>query len=171
MQFIQKYLTRENITLAIALFGALGNIINWIMNYYSFQRKITIHINKISHFGNAVVAYVTIQNKSRLPISINDISLKTNGKIYTGFHIPQLTLKIKRRTGDTITAEREYSCMTFPVNLGSLSGVSGYLFLDTSKEDSETLSTLLTFEVSTNRGNSFETKSLLAEWTDWEKML
>lgn len=170
LQTVQKYLTRDNITLAIAIFGALGNIANWIVNYCRSRRNITIQINRICHFGNTIVAYVTIQNESRLPISINNISAKIDGNLYNGFHVPQRTIKITRQTGDTITATREHSSMSFPLNLGCLSGVSGYLCFDFSKEACEILSTLLTFQVSTNRGKPFETKSLLAEWTDWEKM-
>ena len=60
--------------------------------------------------------------------------------------------------------------MTFPVNLGPLAGFSGYIFFDISKEASEMLSTPLTVRVSTNRGNSFEKKLPLTEWSDWENM-
>lgn len=170
-QFIQKYFTKDNLTLVTAVFGALSSIITWIINYRRSRKNITIQVNKICHFGNAIVAHVTIQNESRLPISINDVSAKIKGKLYNGFHVPQCTINISTITENNVTASRECCTMSFPINLGSLSGVSGYLFFDTSKEVSETLSTHLTFRVSTNRGNSIEMKSALAEWVNWQTML
>lgn len=171
--FISKiipYCTRENITLAIAILGAFGTISNWITSFLHSRRNVSIQIIKMCKTYNSVIAYISIQNNSRIPISINDISLKYNRQFYSGFNVPQHTLKVERKSGDSITAVQEYLTMTFPINLGSLSGASGYIFFGISKEVSESLSTPLIFRVSSNRGNPFEMKLESSEWGDWDKM-
>ncbi|MDE7046804.1 MAG: hypothetical protein K2P25_02280 [Lachnospiraceae bacterium] len=168
--FFSTYITRENITLAIAVFGALGTIASWISNFYHTRKNIGIQIIKISRIKNSLIAYVSFQNKSQLPISINSISIQVDGKSYSGCAIPPHTIKITKQTGNAITGTREYQSIPFPVNLGSLSGASGYIFFDTSKSVVEALSSPLTVLVSTNRGKSMKMKLPWTEWTDWDKM-
>lgn len=170
MEYIKQFLTRENITLIIAVFGAFGTIVTWISNYCHARKNIDIQIIKIAHMENALMAYITIQNKSRLPISINCISAQIDGHSYSGFAVPPYTLNFKTYSADKITGTREYQSIPFPINLGSLSGTSGYIFFDTPKCDVESLSTPLTVLVSTNRGNLMKMKLPWAEWTDWYKM-
>lgn len=170
MEYIKQFLTRENITLIIAVFGALGTIATWISNYFHTRKNIEIQIIKISHMEKSLLAYITIQNKSRLPISINCISTQINGHSYSGFTVPPYTLNVQKESENKITSIREYSPIPFPINLGSLSGTSGYIFFDIPKCDVESLSTPLTVLVSTNRGDVMKMKLPWAEWTYWPKM-
>lgn len=61
--------------------------------------------------------------------------------------------------------------MPFPVNLGALAGASGYICFDVYKDVSQTLSTPLIFEVSTNRGNAIQKRLVPPEWAEWSSML
>lgn len=169
-QFLLSFFTKENITLIIAVFGALGTIVNWILNFYHTRKNIDIKIIKISHMNHSLLTFITIQNKSRLPISINCITAQIEGHSYSGFAVPPYNLKIKETTENGITGIKEYQSIPFPINLGSLSGTSGYIFFDTLKYDAGSLSTPLTVLVSTNRGNVMKMKLPWAEWTDWKIM-
>lgn len=166
----QSIFTRENITLAIALFGAIGTAISGILSFFRSRKKISIQIIKISRLEKFMIAYIAMQNKSRLPISINDISIIINKRKYTGNSVPPLTLEYVIDSLDT-PATRKHTTIQFPVNLGPLSGASGYICLDVPSDVSQKLSTPLTFEVSTNRGNSTRKKLELTEWTEWYSML
>lgn len=77
---LQSLFTRENITLAIALFGAFGTALNGILGFIRSRKKISIQIIKICRLNKFIVAYIVILNHSRLPISINDISIIINQK-------------------------------------------------------------------------------------------
>ncbi len=165
---IHKYLTKDNITLAIALLGAFGNIGTWIFNYLHSRRNISIQIIKICRIPNALIAYSIIQNHSRNPISINDISIKTPEHLYTSNNVPQIPFQ---RGYDHCSITRKYISMPFPVNLGSLSGASGYIYFEIPSDVSENLSAPLTVQISTNRGNSFQMKLVFDTWTPWDEML
>lgn len=170
MKDILKYLTRENITLCIAIFGAVGTCLNWIIEFFRSRKNISIQIIKICKLNNSVIAYMTFQNHSRLPISINNLNLIIDKNSYAGFngHPHSITIE-KTKSNDTLIT-REYVTISFPINLPSLSGTAGYVFFDISRKVSENLSTPLTFEVSTNRGNPIQMKLSLEDWIDWEKM-
>lgn len=166
----QSIFTRENITLAIALFGAIGTALSGILNFFHSRKRISIQIIKICRLKDFIIAYIAIQNKSRLPISINDISLIINKEKYTGNSVPPHSLRHTNSTTD-IPTDREHFTMQFPVNLGALAGASGYIRLDVPEEVSQTLSTHLIFQVATNRGSSIRKKLEREQWIDWQSML
>lgn len=170
MKDILKYLTRENITLCIAIFGAMGTCLGWIIGFFRSRKNISMQIIKICELNNTVIAYMTFQNHSRLPISINNLNLIIDKNSYAGFNGPPHAITIERTQNNGVIATKEYMTISFPINLPSLSGTSGYVFFDISKKASENLSTPLTFEVSTNRGNPVQMKLSLEKWIDWEKM-
>lgn len=168
--FMSQYLTRENITLALALFGAIGTALDWALKIIHSRKNISMQIIKNFQVKDFIVIFLAMQNNSYLPISINDISLIVNGTKYTGFSVPPHTLRYKDDTLD-IPVDREHTTIPFPVNLGALAGASGYIRFDVSEEVFETLSTPLTFQVSTNRGSSIQMKLESAEWVCWKSML
>lgn len=170
MKDILKYLTRENITLLIAIWGAIGTSLNWIIAFFRSRKNISMQIIKICKFKNTVIAYITFQNHSRLPISINNLNLVVNNTLYTGFNVPPLTITIERTKSNDATMAKKYVTISFPINLPSLTGISGYVLFNISKEAYENLSTPLTFQVSTNRGNPIRMKLSPVEWIDWDKM-
>ncbi len=71
---------RENITLAIAILGAVGTIGTWIFAFVHSRRNISFSIEKICTLDRSVAICITILNKSRLPICISNISLVHDGK-------------------------------------------------------------------------------------------
>ena len=59
----------------------------------------------------------------------------------------------------------------FPINLGSLTGTSGYIEFDISPEVLKLFSTPLTVQVSTNRGKAIEKKLHFENLVDLVDML
>lgn len=166
----QTIFNRDNITLAIALFGALGTVISGILNFIHSRKRFSLQIVKICYLKEYIVVYIAIQNKSRLPISINDISLIIGKEKYTGNSIPPHSLRYIDPTTD-IPTDREHFTIQFPLNLGALAGASGYMRLDVPEEVSQKLPTHLIFQVATNRGNSVQKKLERGKWTDWQSMI
>lgn len=168
--FLQTVFTRDNITLAIALFGALGTAISGISNFIHSRKRFSLQIIKMFHSEEFMVAYIAIQNESRLPISVNDISIIIGKEEYTGNSVPPRSLRLIDPTTD-IPTDREHFTIQFPLNLGALAGASGYICLDVPEEVSQKLPTHLIFRVATNRGNSVRKKLERGKWTDWQSML
>lgn len=165
------FLSRDNITLAIAVLGAVISLCNSASGFLHSRQNFRIHIIKITHVGEFLVAYLCLENKSRLPISITSLSTIIGGKKYSGFSIPPHTFKSVFYENDVRVSYRECQTMIFPINLGSLSGASGYISFDISEEACKSLSKHLNIVVSTNRGRLKKMKLRLPEWTPWKDIL
>lgn len=153
-----SYFTRENITLAIAIFGALGTIFTWISSFLRNRKRLNFKIHKLYIAGNILSCFISFENKSHLPISINGISVVFDKQYYPCNNTSQLLFKSTNKSNGKITAEKSVYTTQLPVNLSALSGSSGYFSFAVSQDVLENLSTLLTVQVSTNRGLPIEKK-------------
>ena len=79
-------LTRENITLALSIFGAAGTLFTFITSYMSKRKNLKVQITKSSYRTDAHMLLITLtfENRSMLPIAITSI------KCFVGKH--ELTL-------------------------------------------------------------------------------
>lgn len=161
-EIIISFLTRENITLAIAIFGAVGAVCNWVQKQIDNKVSMDVHLLKAFKPGRSFVVYLSFQNRSRLPISINSVSVLIDGSAYQCELVPHSAFK-KYNSGVLVS---EIKTMTFPVNLSPLSGSAGFVEFAAPEEELRKLSTHLTLQVSTNRGNLPKKKFLLGDWDD-----
>ena len=93
---------RENITLAIAILGAVGTIGTWILLSFIHAGTSAFQLKRYVPLDRSVAICITILNKSRLPICISNISLVHGGKnnsekkIFHNFYflvfLPELSL-------------------------------------------------------------------------------
>ena len=160
-----KYLTKENITLAIALFGAIGTIFTWILNAIHNHKNLDLKIVQISRTEKQLTMYLSILNKSQLPISISGIAILLNNVYYPCDVISHSAYTIHYSNKDT-----DICTLPFPITLGSLSGTSGYIEFDISSNASKFFSNPLTVQVSTNRGKAIEMKLNFEDLVDWDDM-
>lgn len=170
-ELFKKCLTKDNFTFILAVFGSVGAFYNWLTNHLHSRKSLQMQIERICKFGSSVVAYVMILNRSSASISISGVSLKVDGKLYPGYHVPLRTIRINHyEYGDAI-ADREIITMAFPANLGGLAGVSGYLMFDIPPALSEKLESPLTFLISSNRGRPLQMSLSFSQWDKWSAML
>lgn len=76
-QTVSKLLTRENITLALSIFGSIGTLITFISSYLHTRKNLKIKISR-SGYGRStpkMLISLTFENQSRLPISITSIKV------------------------------------------------------------------------------------------------
>lgn len=153
---ISNLITRENITLAIALFGAIGTAINATLSLIHNRANLNIRIVKIKDYLPFFLTYVIFENNSRLPISVTSISIQIDGIFYPCSAIPEkvITNEVKRN-GEILSYKETYS-MTMPIEIGSLGAAAGYIYFDNLPELEQLLSKPLIFRVSTNRGKVFQ---------------
>ncbi|MDD3325410.1 MAG: hypothetical protein PHN38_09860 [Sulfurospirillaceae bacterium] len=159
----------QYVTLGIAIFGALGTIITWIHGVIVTRKKISFEIVNAVYSEKLIYAFVMLNNKSRLPIAINSISLYYNNKNIFCEKIPKKILNRTLKTGTTITSREEIKSEPFPISLNGLLGSSGYLLFftegyDFNKEDK------VDINIFTNRGK-IQLKSVNTNFIDdFQKM-
>ena len=107
---ISNLITRENITLAIALFGAIGTAINATLSLIHNRANLNIRIVKIKDYLPFFLTYVIFENNSRLPISVTSISIQIDGIFYPCSAIPEkvITNEVKRN-GEILSYKETYS--------------------------------------------------------------
>lgn len=159
--FMQELFTKENVTFAIAVFGAVGTA--W--NLFQSRRKIEfIPIGFKLKDDNELIVHFEIINHSRIAISIVNISY-----LYDGVHY---SCSKERAIGESIYHERmrlknltDFYTQPFPLQLVGLGGTSEYIRFELPPEIHPDFSKPQTFQVSANRGKVTEMKLLLSDST------
>lgn len=162
-------LTRENITLALAILGSLGTLFTWAYNFLQNRKNISVHIvgHRYSDFDeNSFLLYMSFVNNSRIPISITSISINVDGIYHSCQEIPITTFEETTRCKDKILSHHEYKSMPLPIALAGLSGTSGYVYFEFPEGKLQSDATHLIVQVSTNRGKAIEKKLSLGRHLD-----
>lgn len=157
MDKLTSLLTRENITLSLAIFGSASSVFTWLYSFVVNRKNIQFHIiGQRYSDSESLLLYMSFINKSRLPISITAISVKDNNALYSCQEIPITTLEETTRCGNKVISHHEYKSMPLPITISGLSGTSGYVYFEFPEAKPQLDATRLTFRVSTNRGKAVE---------------
>ncbi len=112
-----EYITRENITLLIALIGAIGTISGIVSKRTNINLKIIDYVHIKTH-KNIVQLFLLIENRSSNPIIISSISISyLKGKKYYCELLPKIITENKLNKVFT---------PNFPINLQAYQGYQGY---------------------------------------------
>lgn len=150
-------ITQENVTFALSIFGSIGTIVT-LVHAFMTNRK-SLHVAIVGHiFGDTktLILYMAFTNKSRLPISITDVSIKINGICYPCTQPPIVAYEETEKINGIVTSHHEYITISMPINLSALGGSSGYVCFDFPPNIFPRNSTELTFLISSNRGKIIE---------------
>lgn len=158
MEELKELFTRDNITLALSIFGSIGTICTWLYNYIKIRKSFTIELNGYRFNPKGLLLHVQFVNKSTLSLSINEIAIKHNEIEYPCSKIPQKVLETTHKVGKEIVSHKEYYSLEFPINLPPLCGASGYLYFSSDSENFPKLSTETTVIIRSNRGRAVEKK-------------
>lgn len=163
---IVSLLTKENITFALSLFSAVCVVLGWLHSYLITRKKFNLYVVAYTALFNSAWFYIAFENKSRLPVSINTISILIDGTYYPCRYIPQVVREKEHYTGNkTEITERQYS-IPFPVNLPSLGATSGFVLFVFPTGIALPPSKNVNFQVSSNRGKAIEMKLPLDQTLD-----
>lgn len=138
-------------TFVLALIGSLGTAYSVIMTFYWHRISIDCSIVEYCPTKDALIAYMSFTNNSRLPISITDISVQNNCILYSCVHTPKIVKTVSRNLNNKQSYQEAIHSAPLPINLPSLSGTSGYVYFLFPQENFEVSSKSLTVELSTNR--------------------
>lgn len=138
-----RILTKENVTLLIAIVGALGSFAMWIYTLIINRKNVSFSIIASYYSRSSLYVYFIIENKARVNLSVSSIALLVNGE---KFFCQQIPMKLFEQNED-----KEYFSCKFPIFLSSLGGESGYLYFKLQNADLD-CSDKLNVIISTNRG-------------------
>lgn len=153
-----NYFTKDNITFLLALIGSVGTITTWLLSYIKSRRNITIRLIAFDAKDNKILCYLFLENKSSLPISLTALSVIIDGVSFPCRYLPQKVRSDMRTVGSNVVSSQDYFNMTFPVQIGPLGATSGYVLFVIPPSVLIPDSKTVTFQVSSNRGRTFETK-------------
>lgn len=148
---METLLTKDNITFILAVFGSVGTLVSWTCAALSTRKNINVRITKAYLCKNSILIHIIIDNKSRLPITINRISLVADNTIFSTFDIQTQIFKSVTKQNNEITNAQVILSPAFPIEISSLGGTNCYPYFELSPEVFETLSTELTLQFHTNR--------------------
>lgn len=126
IKYFMSLITKENIILVAAVIGAIIAIINIVM----MKKRLVFHsVRNIYNTDGGFFFYITISNKSRLPLSITQILISEDGRKYIKcFQGPTVYSETRNDDG---TVERHniqgLQLDKFPIALGSLEARTVYI--------------------------------------------
>lgn len=154
--WFSRWITKENITLFIAIAGFVMSFMGCI----SRRKSLSVRILRYRIYGECekyMYAYIAFENRSQLPIAITRLSLLMDGKTYDAIQIPQRIFERKRTIGKEVISRTEEYSTAIPIQLQSLGACTALIFFDTLPALTETQPTHLTFLIGTNRGKAMKT--------------
>lgn len=142
------------LTSALAFIGAAGTA----YEIFKSRRKLSF---KLHHFNyskdkHLAMAYIQIDNYSRIPISITDIHLVIDDIPYPCKKLPERVSSYDRKVGPTIVSTQDFYNLPLPVHLSALGGTSGFFLFEIPPEYEELPAKIQTFQVSANRGHEMK---------------
>lgn len=157
------------ITLTISIVGLIISIINAIYFFKNKKRSITIDVRSYTlktHFQKYQLAniYLRIINHSQLPISITRIQLIIDNEKFDVSTFPQTIMTLTHHSGKEQVERQKIKSTLMPINIMSLGAYSGYLSFPILRDSLPANQKHLTFEISTNRGSSFQKTYELDEY-------
>lgn len=133
----------------IALVLSIGNAIYiFVCNHKKIDLKLNSYTKNIVNGKYAYIFDILIENKSRLPISINSLKIIKEKKEITFNPNPKLISEITSRSGKTITDKASLYSTAFPINILGLNDNREFFELS----NNENLEGKCIIKILTNRG-------------------
>ena len=135
---------------AVVVSGAYNLIVN--------RCKIKIRISRHTENQKGKLMYLSVENLSRLPVCISQVSIEIDDALYECEREPiRVRTIINREAGKEVF--REYQkALGMPISIPGLGGVHGFLYFGDYPHNPEIGSKYLNFRVCTNRGRALKMK-------------
>ena len=151
---LKPIFTRDNVTFALALMGAIGSFYTFIMQ----RKKIRITIQRFTYNDGILLMYLSYVNLSRLSVSITNVNLIYKGISYPCAFEPTLAKTYTHKIGKEVVTRRDDFTTSLPLNLSALAGTSGYIYFGNIPSEFLEHPDTIEIEVGTNRGRAIKMK-------------
>lgn len=148
------FFTRENITLALSIFGAAGTLITFISSLMAKRKNLKIKISDsvYNRVLKTLIFVVSFENHSHLPIAITSVRFILDGHVFSPVKYPKCVEEYTRKHGNEVVDRKFLYNLNFPVDIQQLGSTSGHILLAISQEELEKLSTPVIVQVHSTRG-------------------
>lgn len=131
MNTICSLLTRENISLVIAVIGFILSVYNFV--HEKMQNRMKINITYKNHFiaehdHKSITISLAFENLVKNPISISRIYLCVDDKKYDFYWIPQFVLRATQQTNGQVIDEINVHSIPLPFTIEGYGVVGGFFF-------------------------------------------
>lgn len=157
------FFTKANITLFLSIIGTVGTLYTLISTMVFQRKNLHIKVHAFSVIRDMGIMYVTVENRSRLPIAITSLEIEVSNTFISCCHEPKRIAERVRKIGGEVVSRSEYYSMTFPISLSSLAATSGYLCFGNIPDNVSAHPTEVTFQVQTNRGTLMKRKLSISQ--------
>ena len=167
LQRILSELAAGDIALWVSVISFLMSAASWVRTFIVERKCLRFSVQSFHSKGRTAYMFLLIENCSRLPVAVSQISMKFGKKIINcvPFETEVIT-RVKTVSGEVI--EKPPMCSApLPIQLAGLSSTSCIVLFEDIPSEIPRLATHLNFEVSTNRGRKVKTTLQLPEgWAD-----
>lgn len=141
----------QTISLILGIIGTAGTITGGIVAFIRSRVRLTIDVVTWYQASDCVFIYAVITNRSFLSISVSSISAILDGEEVPCSLYP-FVVTYRKLPGEEGEGQAEpVRSLPFPLNLGPLNGVSGYLYFRSPKSIVQPLATHLSLLAHTSR--------------------
>lgn len=158
LEEITALFTQDNITFALALFGALGNVIALCWSRYNARQKFDVETIHFHAGEKGILCYLMILNRSTNQLTITDLSIEINGVHYPAIKIPKVVHQCIKRSGKEITDVQNNYSHAFPIVLAGKFATSGYFYFPFPQETAVPSSNTFSLKVCTSKGKAVQKK-------------
>ena len=163
-----NFLTKENITLAIAIIGLVISTINFIYFFAVRKKKLMINFGDIGiknyiRNSNILLTHYRFDNCSQLSISITRIQLIINNIRYDCDIRKHIAEKMEYSKNKDVYHKIISETDVLPINLLPLASQSGFLGFVIPPNSLSKDEKALTFRICTNRGKAIQKTFVLHE--------
>lgn len=136
---------------------------SWVRTFVTERNRLRFSIQSFHSKGFTSYMFLMIENRSRLPVAISQISMIVSGKRVNCVPFAKEVISgIKKVNGNSV--EKPPMCSApIPIQLSGLSSTSCIVLFEGIPSEIPRTATHLNFEVSTNRGRKAKTKLQLPE--------
>lgn len=155
----------QTVSLILGAIGTIGTIAGGVIAFVNSRVHISVEVIAWHKAKEFLYIYAVITNNSRLPISISSISA-----ILDDVEVPcslyPFVVTYRKLPGNEGGGKIEpVRSLPFPLNLGPLNGIAGYLYFRTTQPIVQPLSTHLYLSAHTSRKGRVKLKCKL-QWDD-----
>lgn len=175
INLIQRFLlelSQGNLALWISTISFFMSLTTWIRVFVTERKRLRFSVQVFQSKGNIAYMSLMIENISRLPIAISQISLCQGGKKINCAPFPKEVITGTKKVDGKIIEKPPKCSAALPIQLAGLSSTSCIVLFEGIPEEILPTSTHLNFEVSSNRGKATKISlPLPAEWADHNDIL
>ena len=147
-------ITKDDITLIIAIIGAIGTLYSMVSSLWIKRKNLKISISNAAYRKDlhTLMLPISFENRSHLPITVTSVRIFSLENELHVSEYPRCVNEYTHRHGSEIVDRKFQYNLNFPIGIGVLGAVSGCILLDISPKEFEKISTPLTVQVRSTRG-------------------